>query len=688
MYVILNNGFEKFDSITLSSITIACALFMASFIFIEHIGGEVFAVNDNSTIKSNTPIKHVIVISQGKRSFDNYFGTFPGANGLPSNLTIPMNPFPQSLVQFTVSAWFNTNNTLSKSGFIVNKGGIGVDTPGKNMNYGIWVNQQGNIIAGFENKNGTDFEVTSNGTYNNGKWHNAVVTYDGKSELSLFIDGNFSSTIETGGAIPDLAIAAPLRIGANSLSPDNFFTGFVDEVRVWNKTLGYSEISRGYATNSFDSAGQLVYLPFEEGRIDTKIGNDNKKMSAAPGPLGLGGLYLNGSSYEDIKLDTNSSHQVGPFHLEKTKTEPFFDTSKAYEISYNKGLMNGFLFAQIWNGGDPNLVMGYYNERELPFYWNLASQYVLADQFFAPTMQSGLANQQYLYAGYSTEYQKNSSFPGLININKTIFDEIQSNRIPWKVYVEDYDPAVNYTNNEAKRNRYINLLTAIPRFVDNKTLNSHIVDLSEYFSDLAKNNFPAVSYIVSQKSDETAPRDISDGQDFASSLVLALMKSKYWRDSLFIITYRESGGWYDHVAPPQVNGTLYGFRIPTLIISPYSKQGYVDSTVYDVTSILKFIEYNFGLKPLSTRDAGANNILNALDFEQQPRKPMVINSSVQNVISKNVKSLKYGESVHLVNIVYLIILSAIPIIAAIIWVLRKRWYTLDSEARTEHNGNL
>ena len=74
------------------------------------------------------------------------------------------------------------------------------------------------------------------------------------------------------------------------------------------------------------------------------------------------------------------------------------------------------------------------------------------------------------------------------------------------------------------------------------------------FRDLHSDNFPAVSYIVAPNSDDSSPRDAKEGQEFVASLVLALMKSRHWHDSVFIITYRESGGWYDHVRPPVING--------------------------------------------------------------------------------------------------------------------------------------
>jgi phospholipase C len=104
------------------------------------------------------------------------------------------------------------------------------------------------------------------------------------------------------------------------------------------------------------------------------------------------------------------------------------------------------------------------------------------------------------------------------------------------------------------------------------------------------------------------------------TLLHALVRSDYWHKSAFIWTYDSWGGWYDHVQPPQVDDYGYGFRVPALLVSPYAKHGYVDSTELDYTSILKFIADNWSLKPLADRDAEANSIINAFDFTQPPRR--------------------------------------------------------------------
>lgn len=659
-----NNSVNNFCSTLIVSVLV---FLVFSWLLPEYSTKEAFGL-PISDEKSKTPINHVIVISQGKRSFDNYFGTYPGANGFPENLTVPLNPYVPPSLKFTVATWFNTNATLPTNGLLVNKGGIGLDAQGNNMNYGIWMNRNGNILAGFETKNGTDNTVGSTYKYNDGKWHQAVVTYDGSSALSLFIDGNQVASNKTGREPPDTTGIQPIRIGSNSLRPGNFFTGFIDEVRIWNKTLWHSEVLNGYHNNTYSTDEQFVYLSFNDA---TEYKSDNATTYS---PLQLNGIYLNGSAYQDVKINLSQyTNYLQPFHLEDTKTEIPYYGSKAYQISYNNGLMNGFLFTQLSNGYDPKLVMGFYDERELPYYWKFASEFVLADNFFAPTMDTGLASHLYLYTGSSADYQKNISFPGLIDLNRTIFDELEESGLSWRVYVDDYDPALNYTNDDTKTNRFINLIPAIPRFVDNKSLNSNIVDLVEYFQDLRTNDFPSVAYIVTPNSDESSPRDVSVGQEFTASLVQALMKSKHWNDSALVITYRESGGWYDHVSPPIIDGQPYGFRVPSLIISPFAKRGYVDNTLYDVTSILKFIEYNYGLSPLAKRDANANNMLNAFDFTQLPREPLILNSSTVKGVNHETKIIENNKnSVIKVSLIYLTILLAIPTVGLIIWRLTYR----------------
>ena len=145
------------------------------------------------------------------------------------------------LSKFSVAAWFRTITVPSDDRFIVNKGGSGIDSLGKNQNYGIWITSSGKLSGGFETSSGSNKYVTSSNSYVNGQWQHGVVTFDG-SIVRLYVNGiQVASTATT--SLPDTNGNQPLRIGANSLSLGDIFKGDIDEVGVWSKALSSSEIA-------------------------------------------------------------------------------------------------------------------------------------------------------------------------------------------------------------------------------------------------------------------------------------------------------------------------------------------------------------------------------------------------------------------------------------------------------------
>jgi len=167
------------------------------------------------------------------------------------------------LSQFSVAAWFKTSSNFISDAFIVNKGGAGSDSSGQNLNYGIWMTSTEKVKAGFETSSGADQYITSLNSYNDGKWHYAVVTYGGSS-IVLYVDGVQVGTKSAFGASPETSGTKPVRIGANSrvTPPGNFFTGEVDEVRVWNDDLTVQQIADTFAGTSFNTAEQVLFLGF------------------------------------------------------------------------------------------------------------------------------------------------------------------------------------------------------------------------------------------------------------------------------------------------------------------------------------------------------------------------------------------------------------------------------------------
>jgi hypothetical protein len=175
------------------------------------------------------------------------------------------------LTMFSIASWFNTQMNVSNgsNAFIVTKGGVGSDSEGKNMNYGIWMIDSENIQTGFENSSGANYFVMSPSNYSDGNWHYVVGTYDG-SVVALYVDGvQVASNLTTTppSTIPDNTGTQPVRIGANSLElvdgkGDGYFTGRIGEIRLWNRTLSAEEVSAAYNNGLFNTTGQVLYLPF------------------------------------------------------------------------------------------------------------------------------------------------------------------------------------------------------------------------------------------------------------------------------------------------------------------------------------------------------------------------------------------------------------------------------------------
>ncbi len=322
--------------------------------------------------------------------------------------------------------------------------------------------------------------------------------------------------------------------------------------------------------------------------------------------------------------DPNNGNCVTPFHIGSTDVQPgnLDDSQTTSQLDYNGGAMDGFVYALSQRNQDGRLAMGYYDDRDIPYYWNIADQYVLFDHFFSSSTGGSKANYQYWVSGSSSadstaDTSNASDLP-------TIFDRLQQAGVSWKFYVENYDPALNYRTVDQYAANRASQVTSVPvlsmdRFIDDPTLASHIVNLAQYNVDLANDTLPAVAYIVASGPSEHPPTNIQSGERFVRSLLQSLMTSSSWNSSAFMLTYDDWGGWFDHVSPPRVDANGLGFRVPALLVSPYAKQGYVDHTQLDFTSILKFIEVNYGLQPLSTRDATANDLSSAFDFQQSPR---------------------------------------------------------------------
>jgi phospholipase C len=316
--------------------------------------------------------------------------------------------------------------------------------------------------------------------------------------------------------------------------------------------------------------------------------------------------------------------------------------------SYNNGSMNGFLAA---DHGNPD-VMSYYDNASLPNLWTYAKDYVLADQFFSSVMSYSQPNHWYMIAGASPHVslfqgqtqERNVCYNSATKqltlatcdyINQaqqiwTMADALNANGITWKYY--DTPIPKGATLDQAIIGckgcnpwAYWNPLDAKNSSYTNPAYTNSIVGRQQFFWDIGNGTLPQVSWIIpSGAISDHPPANVTLGMWWVTDVVNAVMQSKYWQNTALIVTWDEYGGFFDTVVPPSVDGNGLGFRAPALIISAYAKSGYLDHTVYDFESTLKFIEWRFGIPSLTLRDAGANNLLNAFDFNQPPSPPHVI----------------------------------------------------------------
>jgi phospholipase C len=283
--------------------------------------------------------------------------------------------------------------------------------------------------------------------------------------------------------------------------------------------------------------------------------------------------------------------------------------------SWNHGRNDGFVKAS------GPVAMGYWDETDLPFYYGFARTFPVCDRWFCSVLAQTYPNRRFLLAGTAsgivttTDQALNLSPPP----NGTIFDRLHAHGITWADYYTDLP------------------FTAVIPVDITPYAKSTFKPISQFAADAAAGKLPSISFVdpSSGNSSEENPQDIHNGETFSAHAINAVLHSPLWPKTMLIFTYDEHGGYYDHVPPPPavkpdkippgadlkgISGAYdrYGFRVPAVIASPYAKKNYVSSVVHDHTSVLKLIETKWNLPAMTYRDANADNLLDAVDFNAPP----------------------------------------------------------------------
>ena len=301
-------------------------------------------------------------------------------------------------------------------------------------------------------------------------------------------------------------------------------------------------------------------------------------------------------------------------------------------------------------------AMGYYTGNDLNYYYFMASNFATSDRWFQPAMTRTHPNRAYLYAATSQGDVYPVGFDSADNhplTAKTIFQELASAQLSWKIYVNPKGSPCSGPPFAASclltlsYIRYFSWGQTIP-----KNYPQNIAPIAQYFTDLKNGTLPNFA-IIEPASDagldehpsvlDNSPSKIQLGAKYVSTLINGLMTSSSWRSSVFILTYDEGGGLYDHVSPqptvspdgikpkdllssdvcrtstgPTCDFVYTGYRVPLLVVSPFARRHYVSHTVADFTAILKLVETRFGLPSLTARDAHQMNMLSFFDFTNPP----------------------------------------------------------------------
>jgi len=292
------------------------------------------------------------------------------------------------------------------------------------------------------------------------------------------------------------------------------------------------------------------------------------------------------------------------WHLDTWQGLDYADPDHSYDggrSEYHGGKCDGWLLTE----SNDEFAVGYYTQKDLAFFGKAAPHWTVCDRFFSSIMSSTYPNRFYMHAAQTDRIDNDMTISSL----PTIWDRLAEAGVSHRYYFSD----IPLTALWGAKHLAISGLTA------------------EFLLAARLGTLPAVSFIDPRflgedggySGDDHPHADIRVGQHFLNRIYHAVTTGPAWRRTALVITYDEWGGFFDHVRPttapdPVPAHALRGFRIPTVVISPRARRRHVAHAVYDHTSILKMIEWRFGLRPLTVRDQHARNLAEVLDFAQAP----------------------------------------------------------------------
>jgi phospholipase C len=359
------------------------------------------------------------------------------------------------------------------------------------------------------------------------------------------------------------------------------------------------------------------------------------------------GRYPGGDGATRGKLSTGKSIRLAkaPDVLGHDLGHGFFDGL----IGINGGRMDGF--DQVEAG---ETLDGYTQFRRggIPAYWEYADNFVLGDRMFSSMYGPTFPEHLYTVAAQSGRVTSNKITRGTVIPGGYCDDRAERvNRFSrltraerrsvlaaerrvdtalvqrfWETVWPCFDFRVlpDVLSDESISWRYYgnsgfySALLAIRHIRFSAHWGRDVVRNDRFMQDIENERLRSVSWVLPGVGFDEHPgsgHSVCRGENWTIRHLNAIMRSRYWKDTVVFITWDDFGGFYDHVPPPQVDVMGLGPRVPLLIISPWAKKGYIDHTTYEFSSVLKFIETLHHLPSLTARDREADDMMGAFDFD-------------------------------------------------------------------------
>jgi phospholipase C len=376
-------------------------------------------------------------------------------------------------------------------------------------------------------------------------------------------------------------------------------------------------------TDTLPAVDHVVVLMLENHSYDNVLGMLGRERG---GTRRGDGFQLATDGYPTASNPYPDGRLLRAFRM-PTTCQPDGKPSQEWEqshIQYAGGRNDGFV---ISNSGP--VAMGYWTGADLPFTYDLATTFPVGDRWFCSALAQTDPNRRFLIAATADGMTDDigGSIGNLVPdatlgapANGTIFERLSSAGISWTDYAYSFPTGATmelYPSNDAAYST------------------TNVKPIAQFFTDAAGGRLPAVSLLDPDYDSQSQedPQNMVVGEAFLAKVVNAVGSSPKWLRTLLIITYDEHGGYYDHVPPPpalapdSVPPTVqpgestydgyarYGFRVPSIIVSPYAKRDYVSHVLYDHTSVLALIERKWNLPAMTLRDANANDLTDFLDLD-------------------------------------------------------------------------